>query len=385
MSPVRSSRALNRRSFLQQSLPAAGLVATVGANPSLLGVSDDQSTSDGQYNCKRLDHKFATLTMHGKRCFGDDLTPRGRVTLVIHFFGLIAFAKKSKLLGGDPMRVLLPKTPDNAEHHHDARLWTLADYSNGENEPLGEFRFWDLYKNGGTRIEIEQEDEKGCGRLDANSCNFPWETFEYVSNLKEQFPKGKIWDDDKLRRGAADKVVTYFGLPGGTMISGVPWSCLGASGIWRYRDAGHLKPRSLTDNISFFKTLPKKQTTVTLALYDIKSDSKRASITLTPKDDIIQCAITHAMPGKCVNPKIVEYVAAQNGANEHSRFYFQIFENEKDSKYPVPVYLRSVRGEPYQQMLVRAKDTYCGAKIDKLITEADPSTDEGHCECATWS
>jgi hypothetical protein len=389
---------VNRRSFLHHSLSAAGAIAAAGAGVDGLSASSQpgpQPSPPAQPPagsvCKSLDHKFATLTLSGKRDFGNEETPEGQMTLVVHFFGLVAFAKRDRFFGQDPMRVLLPKTPDTKEDHHDARLWALQNVSSGTGAtPLGDFNYWNLYENGGTRIELEKPE--GCRKKEGKRRNHPWEDFKFVSNLKELFPQGKFHDDDELRGGAGNKVVTYFGLPRGTLISGVPWSFLGTNAIWKYTEKTALTPRSLTDNVSYFRTLPKGTTEITLDLHNMSDGKIRSTVTIKPRPDqrVITCAITHAMPTVCPSPADPSKLAADLGThgkdtNHHSRFYYQLFENERESVKPLPTFARGVRGEPdFSTVATQSIPLIKANRALGLDSETQPSTDEGHCECAAW-
>jgi hypothetical protein len=385
------SAAVNRRRFLQHSLSAASLAAVPGV--ARLSASNQPTPAPAAPqggHCQRLDHDFATLTLSGDREFGTDEAPEGRITLVVHFFGLIAFVKKDRFILADPMRVLLPKTPDAGKDHHDARLWALESVSSGNGSTtLGRFKFWDLYSGGGTRIDLEEPE--GCLKKEGDRRNHPWEDFKFVSNLKKLFPQGEFYDDYDLRLGANNNVVTYFGLPRGKLISGVPWSFLGTNAIWKYTNAEALRPRTLTDNVSYFRTLPKGQQEVKLQLHGINGAQRPpVTVTISPRtgERIITCAITHAMPPVCADNKALAGHTEehrQTDTNTHSAMYYQLFKNPEQSNKPVPTFARGVRGERQFSRLVELGAPL--ARFNRMTAPDDqrqPSTDEGHCECASW-
>lgn len=390
----RAHGALNRRAFLRQSLPAAGVVASAAAGVDLLpGVAHAQRQAEYPPDIRCIDFRFVEDMMSGQRNFGD-LTPPKELsppTLVIHFFGLVAFVEKGRI-GADLMRVMLPNS-DEAPHR--ARLWALKETSSGTgSKDAGDYRYWDLKAGKGTRIRVEKEG--GCKRRKGRDRCHPWEDCDFLSNLKELFPNGKLWDDDVLKLGAGGKVVTYMRLPGGgRLISGVPWSYLGNTTVWKYREKDRardtpgadllVRPRTLTDTVSFFRTLDKKEEPkVTLHLDKIDSESNdgRISVELTPKDNIITCAITHAMPGKDC-PDGGGHAPPQD-VLDHSVFYYKLFRNEGESKGPIPVFARTVYGLTYDKLLQLSAPVIRANKQLRMDERPSPSTDDGHCECASW-
>jgi hypothetical protein len=368
--------AIGRRAFLKASLPAAGLIAS-GAADGILAQGQaaqtaPQPASDQQ--CKGTDERFAEdVLVKGSKDFGED-APRGRDTLVVHFYGLVAFVRRNRLIGGDPMRVWLPST--SADMFHNARLWVLADFSpSTPDATIGRFKVWNLAAaDMVTQVDLQQEG--GCKKKKGNRRNHPWEDCDFISNLREVFPQGKLWRDREVAQGAKGNITAYCALPGGTLISGTPWSPVGQRNIWKYEEqdtrvALPIRHRTLTDNVSFFRTLPVGQNEVSLKLIRRPLDPTTEppsgpppEVKLMSRDGIIACAITHAMP--CHPASSAKHAAAMaEGRLVHSAFYYKLFRNGAEAKKAIPAFSRGVRGEAPTQLGLT-------------------STDDGHCECGCW-